>query len=67
MTQLTFAEAEYANKKSKTRREQFLERMNVPQDNNWRSASKVMGEYYPTIKRCNRLDYALKGHGCRAI
>lgn len=27
MSQLTFAEAEYANKKRKTRREKFLEKM----------------------------------------
>lgn len=41
--------------------------LNVPQDNQWTSASRVMGAYYPTIKRCTRTDYALKGADCTAI
>lgn len=41
--------------------------LSVPQDSQWTSAQKVMGEYYPTIKRCTRLDYALKGSNCKAI
>jgi len=35
--------------------------------NNWKIARDTMGEYYPTIKQCSRLDYALKGSGCKAI
>lgn len=44
MTQLTFAEAEYANKKHKTRREVFLERMEslIP----WPRLEKKIARYY---------------------
>ena len=35
--------------------------------NNWQIARDTMGEYYPTIKKCLRLDYALKGSDCKAI
>ncbi len=44
MTQLTFAEAEYANKKRKTRREVFLERMEalIP----WARLEKKIARYY---------------------
>jgi len=35
--------------------------------NNWQIARDTMGEYYPTIKQCSRLDYALKGSNCKAI
>ncbi len=44
MTQLTFAEAEYANKKHKTRREVFLERMEdlIP----WARLEKKIARYY---------------------
>jgi IS5 family transposase len=44
MTQLTFAEAEYANKKRKTRREIFLERMEklIP----WQRLEKKITHYY---------------------
>jgi len=44
MTQLTFAEAEYANKKHKTRREVFLDRMEglVP----WSRLEKKVARYY---------------------
>lgn len=44
MTQLTFAEAEYANKKHKTRREIFLERMEklLP----WPRLEKKIARYY---------------------
>lgn len=41
--------------------------MNVPADNKWTSANHVMKEYYPTIKRCSRLNYALKGRDCQAM
>ena len=37
------------------------------ESNNWQIARDTMGEYYPTIKQCSRLDYALKGSGCKAI
>lgn len=45
MSQLTFAEAEYENKKRKTRREVFLERMDglMP----WKSMEKKIAKYYP--------------------
>lgn len=45
MTQLTFAEAEYANKKHKTRRELFLEKMDklIP----WAKLEKKIARYYP--------------------
>jgi IS5 family transposase len=45
MTQLTFAEAEYANKKHKTRRELFLEKMDklIP----WAKLEKKIAHYYP--------------------
>ncbi len=44
MSQLTFAEAEYANKKRKTRRELFLERMEalIP----WKGLEKKVARYY---------------------
>lgn len=44
MTQLTFAEAEYRNKKHKTRRERFLERMDalIP----WSDLEALLGKYY---------------------
>ena len=34
--------------------------------NNWQIARDTMGEYYPTIKQCSRLDYAFKGSDCKA-
>lgn len=45
MSQLTFAEAEYANKKRKTKREIFLERMEalIP----WARLEKKIARYYP--------------------
>jgi len=45
MSQLTFAEAEYENKKRKTRREEFLERMDalIP----WRALEKKIAKHYP--------------------
>ena len=45
MTQLTFAEAEYKNKKRKTRRELFLERMEslIP----WVKLEKQLSKHYP--------------------
>lgn len=45
MSQLTFAEAEFANKKRKTRREQFLERMDalIP----WKKLEKKLARHYP--------------------
>lgn len=45
MTQLTFAEAEYAHKKHKTRRELFLEKMDklIP----WARLEKKIARYYP--------------------
>jgi hypothetical protein len=44
MSQLTFAEAEYENKKHKTRRELFLERMDamIP----WKRLEKKVARYY---------------------
>ena len=44
MSQLTFAEAEFANKKRKTRREIFLEKMDklIP----WKSLEKKLGKHY---------------------
>jgi hypothetical protein len=46
MSQLTFAEAEYANKKRKTRREVFLERMEVLIP--WKRLEKKIARYYAT-------------------
>ena len=45
MSQLTFAEAEYANKKRKTRREVFLEKMEtlIP----WAKLEKNLSKHYP--------------------
>lgn len=45
MSQLTFAEAEYENKKRKTRREVFLERMDglMP----WKALEKKIAKHYP--------------------
>lgn len=45
MTQMTFAEAEFANKKRKTRREIFLERMDklIP----WAKLEKKLRKHYP--------------------
>ena len=45
MDQLTFSEAEYQNKKRKTRREIFLERMDklIP----WKQLEKKVARYYP--------------------
>ena len=45
MSQLTFAEAEYRNKKRKTRRELFLEKMDglIP----WAKLEKKLRKYYP--------------------
>ncbi len=45
MSQLTFAEAEYQNKKRKTRRELFLEKMDalIP----WVKLKKKLRKYYP--------------------
>ena len=45
MSQLTFAEAEYQNKKRKTRRELFLEKMDslIP----WAKLEKKLRKYYP--------------------
>jgi hypothetical protein len=45
MNQLTFSEAEYQNKKHKTRREIFLERMGklIP----WKQMEKEVAHYYP--------------------
>jgi len=45
MSQLTFAEAEYAHKKRKTRREVFLEKMEtlIP----WAKLEKKLSKYYP--------------------
>ena len=44
MTQLTFAEAEYATKKRKTRREAFLEKMEalIP----WKQLEKKLSKHY---------------------
>src|SRR5690554_8051349 len=44
MTQLTFAEAEYATKKRKTRREVFLEKMDelIP----WKQIEKKLSKHY---------------------
>ncbi len=46
MTQMTFAEAEFANKKRKTRREIFLERMDklIP----WARLEKKLRKHYQT-------------------
>lgn len=43
--QITFSEAEYQNKKCKTRREIFLERMDklIP----WKQLEKKVARYYP--------------------
>jgi IS5 family transposase len=46
MSQLTFAEAEYANKKRKTRREVFLERMEVLIP--WKRLENKIARYYAT-------------------
>lgn len=45
MDQITFSEAEYQNKKRKTRREIFLERMDklIP----WKQLEKKVARYYP--------------------
>jgi len=45
MNQITFSEAEYQNKKRKTRREIFLERMDklIP----WKPLEKKVARYYP--------------------
>ena len=45
MSQISFAEAEYQNKKRKTRREKFLERMDqlIP----WKKLEKKVARYYP--------------------
>jgi len=49
MTQLTFAEAEFANKKHKTRRERFLERMDVLIP--WAKLERKLAKLYPTGQR----------------
>jgi hypothetical protein len=45
MNQLTFSEAEYNNKRRKTRREKFLEQMDqlIP----WKRLEKKIKPYYP--------------------
>lgn len=45
MSQLTFAEAEYENKKRKTRREVFLERMDELMP--WKAMEKKIAKHYP--------------------
>ena len=52
MKQKTFAELEYENKKKKTRRERFLERMDalIP----WKRLEKRIRRYYPTAGRGRR-------------
>lgn len=46
MKQLTFADAEYENKKRKTRRELFLERMDKPIP--WERLEAVIEPFYPS-------------------
>lgn len=48
MSQLTFAEAEYAHKKKRTRREEFLEKMDalIP----WQKLEKKLAKRYPKGK-----------------
>lgn len=52
MSQISFADAEYAGKRKKTRREVFLEEMNlvVP----WRALLKVVEPFYPVAGRGRR-------------
>ena len=52
MSQISFAEAEYAGKRKKTRRESFLEEMElvVP----WKPLLKVIEPHYPTAGRGRR-------------
>ena len=52
MDQLSFAEAEYAAKRKKTRREVFLEEMElvVP----WKALIKVITPFYPVAGRGRR-------------
>ncbi len=62
MSQISFAEAEYAGKRKKTRREGFLEEMEsvVP----WKALFKLIGPHYPTAGR-DRRPYALESMcGC---
>jgi IS5 family transposase len=49
MAQISFADAEYAGKRKKTRREVFLEEMElvVP----WRALLKLIEPHYPTAGR----------------
>jgi transposase len=56
MSQITFSEAEYQNKKRKTRREIFLERMDklIP----WKQLEKKVSHYYPK-GQTGRPPYAL--------
>lgn len=48
MSQLTFAEAEYAHKKKRTRREEFLEKMDalIP----WQKLERKLAKGYPRGK-----------------
>ena len=57
MSQISFADAEYAGKRKKTRREVFLEEMElvVP----WKALLKVIEPFYPTAGR-GRRPYALE-------
>ena len=52
MSQISFADAEYAGKRKKTRREVFLEEMElvVP----WKTLLKVIEPFYPTAGRGRR-------------
>lgn len=52
MSQISFAEAEYASKRKKTRREVFLEEMEqvVP----WKALAKVIEPFYPVAGRGRR-------------
>ncbi len=56
MSQISFADAEYAGKRKKTRRGVFLEEMEsvVP----WKALFKLIGPHYPTAGR-GRRSYAL--------
>jgi transposase, IS5 family len=62
MSQISFADAEYAGKRKKTRREVFLEEMElvVP----WKALLKVIEPFYPVAGRGRRpypLEAMLRG------
>ena len=57
MSQISFADAEYAGKRKKTRREVFLAEMEVVVP--WKALLKVIEPFYPTAGR-GRKPYALE-------